>query len=197
MGGLPEPPPPWNGGVRNWNLLSPPDPPCPPQEPRSCPHACWWPPRLHLTGWGWLLPPCTPCCDPGTYPCLSLLSLWPDWKQKMTKSVFFLMKCYCWRSPRQSLVVAMVGLGVLRQRPLLASALPLLPLVVGQAGRLPESKLPYLLRGFSSPTLPSAQARGLTWWCWAPHPASARTPCGGCSSSDQTPGLGRMKLGLT
>lgn len=52
------------------------------------PQACWWPPLAsHRLG---LAPaPALPAVIPGPCPCLSLLSLWPDWKQKMTKSVFF------------------------------------------------------------------------------------------------------------
>lgn len=90
--------------------------------------------------------------------------------------------------PQASLVVAMSGLGSLETEasPGLCA---LLPLVVGQAGRLPESKLPYLLRGFLQPHPPECppQARVSPGGA-GPLTASARTPCGRCSSSDQTPG---------
>lgn len=69
--------------------------------------------------------------------------------------------------PQASLVVAVSGLeGILRQRPLRL----LLPLVVGQAGCLPESKLPTFPGAFSAlPSPVPTPGPGLTWWCWAPH----------------------------
>ena len=78
----------------------------------------------------------------------------------MTKSVFFFLnEMLLLEEPQASLVVAMSGLeGILRQRPLLASA-PSPPTSGGAGGAPPGIQTPHLPRGFLCPALLSAHPR--------------------------------------
>lgn len=176
--------------MRNWNLLSLLSlPPPPPPGATLPPQACRWPP-LCLDRSGLAPAPAHPAGIWGPCPCLSWLSLWPDWKQKMTKSVFFFFnEMLLLEEPQASLVVGMSGLeGILRQRPLLASA-PSPPTSGGAGGAPLRIQTPPPPQGLPLPRPPECppQARVSPGGA-GPLTASARAPCGRCSSSDQTPG---------
>lgn len=105
--------------------------------------------------------PCAPLCSGDPAPA----SPWPNWKQKMTKSVFFfLMKCHCWRWCRQ-------GSGSI-SRPRCPCSM-----VGGQGGHLPKPRTclhrPGALTG-PAPCPPSQSLQRADW----------------CSLSDWILGLG-------